>query len=536
MEMRFVKPLWKHQMEGLNEAIRVYEEAKALPHPEMQQAGYALFYEPRVGKTPVAINMLRYLCNRNKARLRTLILCPPRVIQGWKREFEAHSKFPPEHVVLLKGSGERRLKLLKQGVVDGAHIFITNYESLLLGPLFEALASYKLEFLVLDESHRLKDKKAKRSKRAEFLANPREATWDEGKQRFVMKRNGAKYAPPYKMDLTGSAILGSIMDLYWQFRILDGGETFSYYDYMTRKNEPMTESGFRLTYFTDLNRGMPKAKYFPKWELKTLKRDGFDSLAEVAKRIRHKSMRVERKDVLELPKNEFVTIEIDLSQEQKKLYSEMKRDFITWYKQEAVVARLALTKSIRLLQITSGFVKTEDGQEKYLDENPKKEALKELLEDLLPSGKVIIWSVFKENYRQIREVCESLRARVVEVNGEISSSQQDRNIVSFKTDPTCRVLSGHPESGGEGLNLVEARYIIFYSRNHSVKHWIQGWARNQSQDSTHENTTTYSLVARGTVDQLAAEHVQSNEKMADEVYANLVIKNILENDCNLDAG
>jgi len=153
-----------------------------------------------------------------------------------------------------------------------------------------------------------------------------------------------------------------------------------------------------------------------------------------------------------------------------------------------------------------------------------------LLEDLLPSEKCIVWSVFTENYRQIREVCTSLGASYVEVHGGISPKQQDENVARFQSDPSVKVFIGHPESGGEGLNLVQARYIIFYSRTHSLKHSLQGSARNQSQDSKHANTVRYDIVARGTIDQLVADLVVGKEKMADEVYAELILKNLLQND------
>lgn len=329
------------------------------------------------------------------------------------------------------------------------------------------------------------------------------------------------------MILTGSPVLNSPMDLYQQFKILDGGQTFSYVDYRSGRTEPLTFRGFQHTYFTDRNAGMPKQKYFPKWELKTLERDRLDAMGEISRLITKKSMRIERKDCLTLPPNEEVVIEAELSSTQKKLYAEMVREFITWYKGNPVVARLALTKTIRLLQITSGFVKTEDGKEMYLDENPKQEALRELLTDIAPSGKCLVWSVFKENYRQIRAVCDSLGLPYVEVHGAIGSQAQDTAVREFQTNPAIRVFIGHPESGGEGINLVQAPYNIFYSRTHSLKHSIQASARNQSQDSQHLKTVRYDIVAKNTLDEVVAEIVRDKQKMTESVYAELVLKNLL---------
>ena len=518
--MNFKVPLWSHQQAAFNEMVRIYEETQLLPNPAQRQSGYALFFEPRCGKTPTAIAMLRYLCNRDRKRLRTLVFAPPRVLPNWKKELQAHANFGDDKIILLQGAGSRRFSTFKTGCANGAHIFITNYESLLMPDLFDAFAQWKSEFIIFDESHRLKSTTSKRSKAAEKLANPREKV---GKETLIRQA-------PYKMILTGSPILNNLMDLYQQVKIMDGGETFGYWDYRTHRQEPLTFRGFQMTYFTDRNAGMPKDKHFPKWEIKTLEKDNFDGKAAITKLIAPKSMRVERKDCLDLPPTSRVVIECELSAQQKKLYVEMKRDFITWYKNEAVVAKMALTKTLRLLQITSGFVKTDSGEEIYLDDIPKQDALHELLQDILPSGKCLVWSVFKENYRQIREVCEKLGVEYVEVHGDISSKQQDINVLRFQREENVRVFIGHPESGGEGINLVQAPYNIFYSRTHSLKHSIQASARNQSADSKHEKTVRYDIVAKGTLDHLVADIVVEKENMAQEVYAELILKNILQDE------
>lgn len=496
--MEFIKPLWPHQERAFNEAIRLYEENEK---EGRTQTGYALFFEPRCGKTATAINILRYLCAQRKSRLRTLIFCPPRVMSTWKAEILIHSKFAPAEIVLLTGSAERRAKELAS---TGGSILITNYESLLMPRLFERFESWDPEFLIFDESHRLKDSRAKRSILAALLAE---------------RAN-------YRLILTGSPVLNSPADLYQQFKILDGGETFSYHDYRTNKLEPLSFKGFMNTYFVDQNLGMARHKHFPKWELRP------GAMEEISTKIAKKSMRITRAECLSLPPNEEITLRVEMSPEQEKLYLEMRRDFITWYKESPVVASLAITKTIRLLQITSGFVKTEDGKEEHLVTIPKQRALQDLLEDLLPTGKALVWCVFKENYRQVREVCEALKVRYVEVHGLINASEAEKNIESFQKDEGVRVFIGHPESGGEGINLVQAPYNIFYSRNHSLKHSLQASARNQSQDSTHLKTTRYDIVARGTIDELVAEVVKQKEKMANAAYADLILKNLLQVDCS----
>src|SRR6185437_2264928 len=417
-----VKP-WDHQLEAIKRSA--------------QLDAYGLFFEMGAGKTMTAINMWRFKSNAAQQFFRTLIFCPPIVVKNWKDEFLQHSKVVPGRVILLTGSGKDRLKKFMKNAYDSQGkaigcIFVTNYESLLMKELFEAFQAWQVQYLIADESHKCKDHKAQRTKQMIRLANglkdPKTKAW--------------KFAPIlYRSILSGSPVLNSPMDLFSQFLILDGGETFgdNYF-------------AFRATYFVDKNAGMPKARYFPNWVI----REG--ALEEINRRISAKSMRVEKKDCLDLPPLVKQTLKVDMTLEQAKAYATMKADFLAFIKdsqgmEHTAAATMALTKALRLQQITSGFVKTVEGKEISFKDTPKTKALEELLTELTPNHKVIIWSVWKENYAQIRGVCERLGIHYVEVNGETPANQRFARVEEFNTDPKCRVFSGHPGSGGIGINL-----------------------------------------------------------------------------------
>jgi non-specific serine/threonine protein kinase len=201
----------------------------------------------------------------------------------------------------------------------------------------------------------------------------------------------------------------------------------------------------------------------------------------------------------------------------------MKRDFIATLENprgelDTTIATLAMTKALRLMQIASGFIKTVDKKVVNLGVTPKQEVLKQLLEEITPNHKVIIWAVWKENYEQIRKVCESLGLSYTELTGSIPESDRFKNLECFITDPKCRVLIGNPQSAGSSINLVVASYSIIFSRNFSLEHSLQSEARNYRGGSEiHEKITQYNLVCENTIEELVIKALDNKMEISDKV-------------------
>jgi len=486
--MNFLIKPWDHQLKAIDEA--------------KDKTAYAFLFEQGTGKTGAAINTIRHKFNSNRRFMRTLIFCPPIVIDNWKNEFKLHSNVDPNKILLLKGASTSRVKLLNKAFVFDPEsnrvpqpaIAVTNYEALLMKDLYALLQEWKPEIIVFDESHYLKSIASSRSILAHRLANPRDCV------------------PPIKYLLTGTPVLNSPLDIFMQYKIMDGGETFGDNFYV-----------FRTRYCIDRNAGMPKKKYFPNWQPRTFKRDGVDSYNEISKKIFEKGMRVEKSECLDLPPMVYQKMSVDMPKTQALIYRQLKQDLIAYVDEGVVVAELAITKALRLLQIASGFYKTDDGQEIVLKNNPKLTALKDLLRDLTVHHKVIIWCVFKKNYEQIRELCESLKIEAVEVHGGISEKGKRESVDRFTNNKKVRVLFGHPASGGIGINLVEASYSIFYSRNFDLGQSLQAEARNYRGGSEkHKKITRIDMVAAGTIDEYVMEKLKGKVDMTESILTDIV--------------
>lgn len=428
-----------------------------------------------------AINIVRKKMLLHKRFLRTLVLCPSIVRFNWAKEWSMHSRLGPRTLV-LDGTGLKRCKQMVDAGYD--KIIITNYESMRNNMLFEHLLAFKPEVIIYDESHRLKNHRSKTFGQCYELAQ----------------------LALYRYILTGTPILRDASDLFAQFRVLDLGETFGNKFY-----------SFRNRYFYDKNRGMPAQKYFPNY---VPKKDAADKLGLKIKSI---SMRVKKKDCLDLPPFVRQTIEVPLSKEQKKVYDDLKKACIAYLEDGSFVATpLAITKTLRLLQIPTGFVKVNnslgDEEEKLFSKNPRAEALYELLQDITTQAKVIVWACWRNNYDTIRAVCKKLGLEYAECHGDIAAKEKQASVDRFSNEDSCRVFIGNPASAGIGINLVSASYSIVFSRNYSLGDDQQAEARNYRGGSEiHDKITRIDLVAPGTFDETVCQSLANKKNLAKEI-------------------
>jgi SNF2 family DNA or RNA helicase len=478
--LKFHVPPWQHQVDAIRASI--------------DKHNYALFFEQGTGKTATIINMLRYKFTQKNRLLKTVIFAPPITLENWKREFKMHAPaIDQKNIITFSGPQTRRLKLFAQTCTDKSkyvpNILITNYEALLMDEFYNDIFCWGPECLVLDESHKCKSMTSQRTKKMIRLAD----------------------RIPIKFLATGTPVLKDPMDLFAQFRILDGGDTFG-------KN-PMT---FKRKYFEDKNAHMPKQKYFPNWQFRS---DMSQSLKVLMGR---SSMRVKKSECLDLPPLVKQTYFIELESKQKAAYKEMEKDFIAYTSDlDACEASTAMTKALRLNQIISGYMPTDniDTEETTLrrfEPNPRLLALKELLEELTPDHKVIVWAVFKENYKMISELLNKLDIKFVEVHGGVSSDEKIKNVDEFNNNPEVRVFLGNPASGGIGINLVVSDISIFYNRSFSLEHDLQAEARNYRGGSErHAKITRIDLVAQGTIDEKILQRLHSKESISESVIRDL---------------
>lgn len=461
--------LWRHQQKGIEEALK--------------RKHFAFFWEMGTGKTRTVLEVLRRRYTLEKRVMKTLILCPQIVCGNWVNEFSQYTKIPSTKIRNIGSlSGKKRLKAL-ENLKD--HIVITNYESFRTKEVFNTLANWFPEILVLDEAHKCKNHKAQISRQLEIIA-------DNADYRYLM---------------TGTPVTNSLEDIFQQFRLLDKGETFG------RNFWP-----FRARYFEDKNaRWAGSPNYFPKWAPKAT------SYKDFSEKMSLNSMVVKKHECMDLPPLVRGVIHCDMAPEQRRMYNSMAKEFIAFVEAEiesgkprAVVAQMAMTRALRLQQIASGFANMDDGSSYILPKNPKLEALSELLGSITPNHKVIVWACFKQNYAMIRALCKELGLEMVELTGDTPKNEREDIIKRFNEDQGCKVLLGNQGAGGIGVNLTSASYSIYFSKDFSLEKDLQSESRNYRGGSeVHSKITRIDLVMNETIDERVNEALKNKQKISE---------------------
>lgn len=442
--MKYKIQPWAHQAQGIEiGAARNY---------------FALFFEMGCGKTLTVINIMRHKFQAANNILPTLILCPKIVVENWRRELEANvGDATMKAVQCLVGSKEKRLKLLN---TPGKRIFVTNIDTINTD-FWKELTRRPFQALIVDESHKFKSIKSARTKKLIKFSD----------------RIGLKYI------MSGSPVLNDPLDIWAQMRILSP-KIFSENFYV-----------FRQEWFFDKNAGMPTNKYFPDWQ----PRPGTQEMLQ--RIIGEHSMRVTTEEAMpHLPPLVRQSVFVELTSEQQRHYDEMLESFITYIGDEACVAEIALTKLLRLQQILVGILKTETGRVQKIA-SAKQTALRELLEDLCPQNKVIVWTNFVDTYDDVGSMFDELGLKYVVLRGGQKDDERQAAIDAFNNDPSVVGIVANQQAGGVGIGLQAAKYCIYYSKTYNLEHDQQSEKRNHRGGSEiHDRITRIDIVAQDTVD------------------------------------
>lgn len=447
------------------------------------------------GKTRALIETLESKYEFHGSVLKTLILTPLIVVENFKREVDKFGRLSSGKARALLGTRGQKLEILKEvSKTSRTPILITNYETLINKEILQAIKYWTPEIVVADELHKLKNPTSLRAKNCQALS-------DRAKYRF---------------GLSGTPVLNSEMDLFSQIRFLDHGKALGSNFFI-----------FRQQYFYDVNASRRNTgSYFPMWKPRV------HCIDQLKAKIAPFTMTVKKEDALDLPPLVYKEVILSMDGEQKRCYESMKKDFIAFIKDKCATADLAITKSLRLLQITSGFIKLEDGTEKEFDDNPKAKATENLLEDITPTSKVIVWCSFKKNYETVQRICEKLNISYAMLHGETKNRQEE--VDKFQNDDACRVMIANASSGGIGINLTAASYALYYSKNFSLGDDIQSMARcYRGGSEIHASITRIDLICDNSIDELVHKVLKEKLALAETVMTNAEVYMKLRNSLNV---
>jgi SNF2 family DNA or RNA helicase len=216
-----------------------------------------------------------------------------------------------------------------------------------------------------------------------------------------------------------------------------------------------------------------------------------------------------KKECLDLPDKIYTARYVTLTDEQAKMYSLLQQQAMLLFEDgEMVSAPAVITQMLRIQQVMSGHLKTDDGEMKYFPSR-RMDALTEIMDE--HDGKAIIWSRFRYD---IIEITKMLNKKFGEGSAAAyygDTSDDERNsIVQRFQDPRSplRFFVGNPSTAGYGLTLTEANLVVYYANDFNLE------TRIQSEDRAHrigqKNNVTYiDLISEGTLDEKIVEALRN---------------------------
>ena len=435
-----------------------------------ESKNFAYFMEMGTGKTKVSIDNASYLFTQNKIK-NVIVIAPNSVYLNWKKEIETHCS------VDYKIMAHKVDKINSPIFNDPLQLtwYLYNVEAMShksgLKRVKEVLTAADETMMIIDEATTIKNRTAKRTKNIIELGK----------------------TVAYKRLLTGSPVTKSPLDLYSQVAFLDKsllGHS-SFYTFRAR---------YAVMHEIDMG---GRSVMLPKY---------YTNLEELEKNIKTFSYRCRKVECLDLPEKLYTQYYINLKEEHQQSYDRLKKNAWAVIQNEEVSYSNKLTEILKLHQCVNGHVKTDDGKIIEFDD-PKLDQLMEVIEE--NEGKFIIWANYIYNIEKIIKILQDRYGidSVVSVYGAVDAEQRIRNVKRFENDDAVRFFVGNPSTGGYGLNLVSASYVIYYSNSYNLE------VREQSEDRAHrigqdKNVLVIDLIIKGTVDEMIISALKGKIKLS----------------------
>ena len=473
--MEFKTKPYQHQLEE-------FENKKELTH-------YALFWEQGTGKTKAILDQVAHLYERGEINA-LFILAPNMIHINWiKEEIPTHLAVKDyfSHYFECGKAGTKTHQKACEFLIKspGLSILAMNYDAIITkkGKEFaKEFLTKKKCFYVLDEATKIKSPGSKRTKT--IVASGRYAK--------------------YKRIMTGTPVTQGAFDVYSPFKFLD--ENF------WKRNGLATFESFKH-YF-----GVFLKKFNRTTNREYNELLGYQRLDELSEIIKPVSSRVTKDEVLDLPPKIYTKRYFEMTDQQTKLYKDLKDEFISFLDSGRILeVPLALSRIMALHQVTCGYLPADENGHFVPIEggNPRLETLKDICEDL--DKPTIIWCRFRAD---IDLICEALGEKVVRFDGSVSSDKRQENLAKFKRGEAQFFIST-TEVGGTGLTLNEASTVIYYSNNYKLEN------RLQSEDRCHrvgqnKSVSYIDIVAPGTVDDHIVKALKNKLDVASSITGDKV--------------
>lgn len=398
--------------------------------------------EMGLGKTVQALAWLRLHPEARPA----VVVVPAVVKVNWVRE--ANKWCPGEPVIMLSGkAGSDPDLLLQIAEHQDKAIIVVNYDILSgngKAGWAEILKKHlKIQALIIDESHYIKNNKAQRT----------QCVKDLGKN------------VPYVIAMSGTPIINRPIEFYNAIRLVNPAIFPNWFQYANRYCAP-SFNGFATNY------------------------NGASNTEELhrilSERVMIRRLKAEVRQDLPDKLRSVVPMEIDNRAEYRKAV----RDFLSWLEEtEGEEAAAKASAAEKLVSI---------GKLKQLAARGKLASVISWIREVLEQDEKLI--VFCIHHWMVDAIYDEFKEVAVTLTGKDGMDKRQRAVDDFQADPKVRLFIGNIKAAGVGITLTAASHVAFLELG-----WTPG-EHAQAEDRAHrigqdKVVNIYYLVAERTIEE-----------------------------------
>jgi SNF2 family DNA or RNA helicase len=425
----------------------------------------AVILDMGMGKTATTLSAVNELMFDRFEVTKVLVIAPLRVANTvWSDEIEQWAELRHLRYSKIVGTPKQR----KVALQKDADIYIVNREN--LPWLVEQCSPYfKWDMVVIDELSSFKSWQSKRFKA--FMA-----------MRPYMKRI---------VGLTGTPSSNGLMDLFAEFKVIDGGERLGRFI-----------GEFRSRYFEEGRRnGNIVYEYIP---MDYAECQILDKISDI-------TISMKALDYLDMPDLISTKKLVRMSEKEKEKYSQFKKEYVlSEFDGLEVTAANAASLTNKLVQLSNGAVYSDDHTVVALHEQ-KLDALEDILESA--NGEpVLVAYWFKHDLARIIGRLEKLK-----VKSRVLKTEEDIREWNKGNVPVGLL---HPAGAGHGLNLQKGgHHLVWFGLTWSLELYQQTNARLWRQGQEAETVVIQHIVTEGTIDEEILKALENKDAQQERLIA-----------------
>lgn len=387
------------------------------------------FNEQGTGKSSSAIWAADYLMKQGIVH-RALILCPLSIMDAaWRSELFTSAMH--RTVGIAHGSADKRRKVLAQN----DDFVIINYDG--MGVVHEELKAGGFDLIIVDEATAMKNPKTSRWKALNSLIGADTRLW----------------------MMTGTPAAQSPMDAYGLAKMVNPNSV------------PKFVSAFRDQVMQQVTR----FKWVPK-----------DNASEIVHDVLQPAIRFTKEQCMDLPDMVYTRRYAPITKQQKKYYEQLRKDMVIQAAGEDVTAVNAAVEMMKLLQIASGAVYSDDKEVLQFDVKNRYAALREVIDET--DRKVIVFAPFRHVIDMLIDRLNGDDVSTERIDGSVSAGKRAEVFRAFQDQQDPRVLVIQPQAAAHGVTLTAADTVVWWGPVSSLETYAQANARIHRAGQTNKCT------------------------------------------------